>query len=493
MAKLTKHYKKMRLAYIASALAICLIVIFTYSYGEFTNRYNGYYVISLNGQELGSTKDPDLAEEVLKNARMRVMVESEELVYLESDLEIEEQTKKAHVIGDSEEMENLMYEVLVNSEASVVKQQQAYILNVNGYTVTLDSQEDVLEVLTEVKNEYDTEDTFDISLEESANGHFNTWTINIEKDEANEEETDTVDVAFEEDVEVIEAFVDESEIVDVEKAVELVTEDKPTETVYEVVSGDCLSTIAEDFDMSMSELIELNDYLTEDSVIYVEDDIVVTVPEPELSVVTVVEETYTEKYSAEIEYVETDKMYEGETKVVSKGSKGKRKVTAEVEYTNGEETNRTIVSEGVVKEAVAKVGKVGTLAKPTYIRPITGGTTSSYFGYRTAPKAGASTYHKGIDWAVPIGTSVKASCSGTVSYAGWSNGYGYNVVITHADGNQTRYAHLSSIVVSVGDKVTQGQKIALSGNSGNSTGPHLHFEVIVNGSQVNPLNYVSEY
>lgn len=492
MAKITKYHKKMRLVYIASALAVCAFVLLTYSYSEIINRYSGYYVISLNGQELGSTNDPDVAETVLKEARLRVMNESDELVYLESDLEVEPQTESAHVISGTDELEQLMYDVLENSEASVVQQKQAFVVNVDGYTVTLASKEDVVEMLTQVKNIYDTDNSFDISLEESSSGHFSTWKINIEENDQCES-TDTVDVNFAEDVEVVEAFVDEDKIVGVDEAVALVTEEKPEKTVYEVVEGDCLSMIAEDYGLSMSELISLNDYLTEDSVIYVNDSIVVTTPEPELSVVTVVTETYTEKYDAEVEYIETDEMFEGETVVVTEGSKGKRKVTAEVEYTNGEETDCTIVSEEIIKEAVAKVVKVGTQAKPTYIRPITGGTTSSYFGPRTAPKAGASTYHKGIDWAVPIGTSVKASCSGTVTYAGWSNGYGYNVVLKHADGNQTRYAHLSSIVVSVGEKVTQGQKIALSGNTGNSTGPHLHFEVLVNGTQVNPLNYVSEY
>jgi murein DD-endopeptidase MepM/ murein hydrolase activator NlpD len=99
--------------------------------------------------------------------------------------------------------------------------------------------------------------------------------------------------------------------------------------------------------------------------------------------------------------------------------------------------------------------------------------------------------HEGIDWSCPVGTAVKASCAGTIASAGWSNGYGYCITITHSDGKQTRYGHLSKILVSAGDKVTQGEKIALSGNTGRSTGPHVHFEIIVGGSQVNPLNYLN--
>ena len=99
--------------------------------------------------------------------------------------------------------------------------------------------------------------------------------------------------------------------------------------------------------------------------------------------------------------------------------------------------------------------------------------------------------HKGVDWACSVGTAVKASCGGTVVSAGWSNGYGYCITIRHPDGKQTRYAHLSKILVSSGKSVKQGDKIALSGNTGRSTGPHIHFEILVNGSQVNPLKYLN--
>ena len=153
--------------------------------------------------------------------------------------------------------------------------------------------------------------------------------------------------------------------------------------------------------------------------------------------------------------------------------------------------DREILKPEVVLDAVPKIEQRGTKIPTTYIKPITGGRMTSRFGRRSAPTKGASTYHRGIDWATPVGTAVMASATGTVSKAGWGRGYGYVVYIDHADGRQTRYGHLSKVLVSAGQSVTQGQKIALSGNTGVSTGPHVHFEILINGSQVNPLDYLN--
>jgi murein DD-endopeptidase MepM/ murein hydrolase activator NlpD len=84
-----------------------------------------------------------------------------------------------------------------------------------------------------------------------------------------------------------------------------------------------------------------------------------------------------------------------------------------------------------------------------------------------------------------------ASSAGKVIKAGWGSGYGYVVYLQHADGRQTRYAHLSKVLVKSGQTVAQGQRIALSGNTGRSTGPHLHFEMLIGGSHVNPLKYLN--
>jgi murein DD-endopeptidase MepM/ murein hydrolase activator NlpD len=112
------------------------------------------------------------------------------------------------------------------------------------------------------------------------------------------------------------------------------------------------------------------------------------------------------------------------------------------------------------------------------------GVLTSYYGWRWGRM------HEGIDLAVPNGTPVVASAAGTVIVAGWMGGYGNLVVVDHGGGVATAYAHNTSVTVGPGQQVAQGQLIAYSGNTGNSTGPHVHFEVRVNGAAVDPLGYL---
>lgn len=115
------------------------------------------------------------------------------------------------------------------------------------------------------------------------------------------------------------------------------------------------------------------------------------------------------------------------------------------------------------------------------------------FGYRDSPTAGASTNHKGVDIGAPYYSDVFAAQSGTVIQAGWNGGYGYCVTIAHPQGVATLYAHLDDYFVSVGQSVSRGQVIGECGSTGISTGPHIHFEVRVNGTQIDPLPYLPGY
>lgn len=121
------------------------------------------------------------------------------------------------------------------------------------------------------------------------------------------------------------------------------------------------------------------------------------------------------------------------------------------------------------------------------------GYISSYYGLRTDPIDGVGTeWHMGIDLADREGSDIYAAASGTVIEVRWGEGYGETLVIDHGNGLQSRYSHCSSILVSVGDTVEQGQLIALMGSTGRSTGPHLDFRIYVDGYAVDPLDYLEE-
>jgi murein DD-endopeptidase MepM/ murein hydrolase activator NlpD len=129
-----------------------------------------------------------------------------------------------------------------------------------------------------------------------------------------------------------------------------------------------------------------------------------------------------------------------------------------------------------------------------YALPVTGATIGT--GYKVAGSMWSSGYHTGVDFVVPTGTTIKAIAAGTVVSAGWGGAYGNQVVIQHADGQYSQYAHMSALSVSAGQTVTEGQQIGLSGATGNVTGPHLHFEIRTTpnyGSDMDPVAYLRSH
>jgi murein DD-endopeptidase MepM/ murein hydrolase activator NlpD len=138
---------------------------------------------------------------------------------------------------------------------------------------------------------------------------------------------------------------------------------------------------------------------------------------------------------------------------------------------------------GPARPVPGKPGKSGL------IMPTTGMLTSP-FGYRDDPLGRGRRFHAGQDFGAPVGTPILAATAGTVAYAGWASGYGNYTCIDRGAGFATCYGHQSKILVSVGQGVQQGQQIGLVGNTGNSTGPHLHFEVRLNGDPVDPMPYL---
>jgi murein DD-endopeptidase MepM/ murein hydrolase activator NlpD len=125
-------------------------------------------------------------------------------------------------------------------------------------------------------------------------------------------------------------------------------------------------------------------------------------------------------------------------------------------------------------------------------RPVQEGFISSYFGQRADPFTGYTAVHKGLDFAGQQGSIVTSVAAGLVTFAGERSGYGQMVEVNHGNGLATRYCHAEKLLVKQGDMIRKGQDVALMGSTGRSTGPHLHFEVLKNGAQVDPLRFIGE-
>lgn len=196
--------------------------------------------------------------------------------------------------------------------------------------------------------------------------------------------------------------------------------------------------------------------------------------------------SYVEKHDTDMEQIVSSeevisKLYEKKDNVkLANNKKTSDEVTTDVSDVNFQNISVEKIN---TKRDLSKTKKsIGiALAKPV------SGTISSRFGSIENVRGGA---HTGLDIASPRGTAIKAAASGVVSFAGWKGSYGKMVAISHGNGVQTYYAHCNSLNVKVGQKVSKGQVIAAVGSTGNSTGPHLHLEVRINGVAQNPQNYV---
>lgn len=527
MRSITGYYRHILVSFIKACLLVLVASTFFMPSID-KSESDGYnmYQVTLNGKPIGAVEDLDRLDECMKEARKNVLDDSETMTLIETDLQYEgKQALFGFISGNNSLTENIE---AVMQESISENMHQAFTVKIKDYTVNLESSYEVMELLQAAVAQYDMSGYYRVQLLNDADREVNVLTAEV--NDMTPEETmltgvsdvlpqsgvyadlltqmDAVeaagekdfseyylgltDMAFGDEVEVVECYLPTYELTDLATAIDQVTKKQEKSVIYEVQSGDSLSKIANDNDMTVADLLAVNASVEDEfSTIRVGDELTITVPEPELSVIRQEQSYYEESYDAEVIYVDNDEWYTTQTQTLQEPIAGYHKVVALVTYRNDEVTDTEIVKEEVVVEAVPKIVERGTITPPTYIKPLSGGRLSSYFGQRSSPTRGASSNHKGVDWSTPVGTAVMASSGGTVVKAGWARGYGYVIYINHPDGRQTRYAHLSRVLVSSGQSVSQGEKIALSGNTGISTGPHVHFEMLIGGTNVNPLKYLN--
>ena len=297
-------------------------------------------------------------------------------------------------------------------------------------------------------------------------------------------------VRFLEKVDIKTANTDLEDLHSEEEMVDLLCTSGEKETVHKVVAGDTLHSIAKKYDVWEDQLLADNKGINSKK-LELGSNIIVKQQAPVLTYEVVEKITYDKVIEHKVEEQKSADIYEGMTETQQAGSDGLSEITARVTLQNGKKVEEEDLVTTVKEEPVTEVVLVGTKERPPtvgsgkYIWPLKDSfTKTSGFGSRWGRQ------HKGIDLAVSVGTTVYAADGGTVVEAQYSGSYGNVVMIDHQNGQETRYAHNSKLLVKKGDKVYQGQPIAKSGNTGRSTGPHVHFEIRFNGEPRNPLNYL---
>ncbi len=298
------------------------------------------------------------------------------------------------------------------------------------------------------------------------------------------------EVTFAEEITVTHSAVTvkKEEILTTQQAITLIITGSKEPKTYVVQGGDTVWDVASLNNLSPYELMEMNPGVVDK--ISIGQTLNLYQVKPYVTVKTTEVVVATEKIEYGIDYEYTENLYKGQSQVKSAGNYGSKVVTAEVVKENGIVVQSTPISEEIAAEPVIQISLIGTKAVPITSGtgqlgvPVTHIEVSSAYG---ANRGGVR--HLGVDLRMPKGSSIMAADSGSVTKACYSGSYGNIVIINHGNGIQTFYAHCDSLNVSVGDQVTKGQVIGTVGATGNATGNHLHFEVRVNGTCQNPMNF----
>lgn len=417
-------------------------------------RTRGYEVF-LGETSLGYVREEETALALLNDFNSTLENQYQMEVKFEEELQFQETHIKDDLLVAPAELDESIKE-----KASY--QVKAYTIKIDGEEVGfVDCPEEAVEVLEEIKEPY------------------------IENTEEN---VTVVEADFLEEVEIADSYIDVEEIVEKTEIVEQVKTGGEEIETHIVEAGESYWTIAKMYEVEPAVIVEANPGI-EEATLYPGDPVAITVATALATVVTTEEEVATEAIDFEVIVEKDDSMYEDEKKVKVEGVAGSKEVTYYHTKHNGERVETQVIVEEVLEEPVAQVVVQGTKERPktmatgSFMVP-TRGRISSNYGMRWGRM------HRGMDFAASTGTPILAADGGVVTHAGYQGSYGYMVEVNHENGYKTRYAHCSKMHVKVGQRVYKGEHIANIGNTGRSTGPHLHFEVLVNGTQKNPSGFI---
>ena len=299
-------------------------------------------------------------------------------------------------------------------------------------------------------------------------------------------------LGFAEKIEFIEKHVEKSSVMTIDEANKMIMYGGQEVKVHVVKSGESIWLIARENNMKVKELAIANPDLDME-LVHIGDKLQLVLIKPLISVKTQETVTVNERIPFKEKVENSKSLFKNESKIRAKGEVGQRIITADLIKVNGQVVTKRILTEKIVKQPKTQYLVKGTKAIPSsygslaFRMPSSGGI-NTYFGNRGS--LWGIERHRGIDIGGNTGDTVSAADNGKVIKTGYDGRSGNNITINHGRGYLTFYAHLSKIGVSAGQTVAKGQYIGKVGNTGHSTGPHLHFEIRINNVLVNPLKYI---
>ena len=454
------RHKKFVCGILNLAAPLCALVLLFFTV-QYWNSLNYGLVLTYDGQEIATIQNETVFEQATEmvNQRMIHDVEGED-----AKVEITPAFKLSVVDENRYSAASAVCDLIIKQSDGIIE--EASGLYVDGTLVgAVKSSADLRYILQNILNNARGDDT-------------------------------EAEAAFAQNVETVSGLFPTNSIMTTEQMSSILTGTKKDAVLYTVRAGDTATSIAQAHNLTLSELSSINNNTIGD-MMHEGDLINIEMAVPKLSVNLTKNQTYEVDIPYKTITEKDDSQYTDYSKVTTEGVNGVQRCVDKVTYLNGVEVRRETLSTTVLQEPVDKVVVTGTKKRPKTAEPgVSTGSmmwpVPSLHTITTGYEYRWGSFHSGIDISGggAYGKTIVAADGGTVTAAGYSGSYGLRVQINHGNGLQTLYGHCSKLLVKPGQRVAKGQAIALVGSTGNSTGPHCHFEVYRNGARVNPFNYV---
>jgi murein DD-endopeptidase MepM/ murein hydrolase activator NlpD len=457
--------------------AVCLILICVVGFSHWyvkTNIIDAFHV-HVNGQKIGIVSDIKLIEQfkTIKKAEFSKKYPNVKAIIRTDLIEVSEHKEMNSKIENLKTIELL--DKLITPKSFGVE------IKVDDKVVAVVKDKQVAEqILDKLKKHYSSFDKNNKNVLKSLSeeGYYELEASGLS----------LKSVEFVQDIELVEVPISPEKVEDADEVFIRMQTGNVEPAKYTVMEGDCISCIAHKFDLTTEYIFRNNPWLKNDK-LQIGDELDITWLQPTVSVKSVEEVIKSEEIRYATDYELNGDLRNGLVEMISPGKNGLKNVVYQITKVNGIVLEETVISEEIIEQPIQARAYRGTKiiigqGSGRFSWPVTSPRISSAYGMRWG------TFHRGID--ITGNKTILAADNGKVVEAGYDNGgFGKMIIIDHMNGLKTLYGHLSQIGVKVGDIVEKNESIGVMGSTGYSTGVHLHFGIIENGTSVNPLKYLN--